>query len=110
VNHDETLRHPGRGDSFSWPGSPLSYPLCLAARGFLMNPTTSVTRELLWSCRRPRGGHSARILNGEKPADLPIVQPTKLVINPQTAKVLGLTIPEMLLATADEVAAGPVRS
>ena len=80
----------------------MSYPLCLAARGFLMNPTTSVTRELLWLL--------ADFLNGEKPADLPIVQPTKLVINLQTAKVLGLTIPEMLLATADEVAAGPVRS
>jgi ABC-type uncharacterized transport system substrate-binding protein len=59
----------------------------------------------LLDAHRQIGLYAGRILKGAKPADLPVVQSSKLqlIINAQTARVLGITVPPVLLSTADEV-------
>jgi putative ABC transport system substrate-binding protein len=87
----------------------------MAARHVI--PMSSVSRDIaevgglmsygtnIFDVYRQMGVYTGRILKGAKPEDLPVVQSSKfeLVINQQTARMLGLTVPDKLLAAANEV-------
>jgi len=100
------------GGAAVWPLAARAQQRAMPVIGYISGRSADSDASMLVSVRlgladsyREMGRYAGRILNGQKPADLPVIQPTKfeLVINLKAAKALNLTIPPGVFAIADEV-------